>query len=143
MSFGMSFEMSVGIDMDFYIHRGRTSRIISAATGLCFFGRLLGGLRLIARPHFVHHFDVIVENRGNDGDHVSFHHTGPYTLRAAHSNVDNTLESQAPFPHFHQVLAPALLEDAYQALDAAINGEDISNAGGRCCEVGKVIKRVD
>jgi hypothetical protein len=94
-------------------------------------------------PHLVDDLDVVVENGGNDRHHIGFDHTRPDILRAAYTNVEDALEGKVPLPHVHHVLAPALLEDAYQALDTAINGENVSYACRGCGEVGKVVERVD
>jgi hypothetical protein len=118
-------------------------------SGFGILGRLLILLVLdvggwsIARSHLVHHFDVVAENGGDDRHHVGFHNSSSDTLGATHTNVHDTLESEAPFPHFHQIFASALLKDAHESLDAAIDGEDISNPGGGGCEVRKVVERVD
>jgi hypothetical protein len=55
----------------------------------------------IAGSHLVHHLDIIAENGGDDRDHVGFHNASPNTLGATHTNVHDTLEGEAPLPHFH------------------------------------------
>ena len=79
---------------------------------------------------FFCHFDIIVEDGSNDGYHVSFHNAGPDALGASNSYVDNTLKGEVPFPHVHHVFAPALLEDADEPFNSAIDGQNVSNAGG-------------
>ena len=94
-------------------------------------------------PHLVDDLDVVVENGCDDRHHVGFDDTRPDVLRATHADVEDALESKVPLPHIHHVLAPALFEDAYQALDTAIDGENVPYAGGGGCEVGEVVERVD
>lgn len=88
---------------------------------------LLGLLGLFAT--LLNHFDVVVEDCGNDGHHVSLDDSRPDTFSAADSNVHDALESQVPFPHVHHVFAAALLQNADQSLDAAIDCENVSDAG--------------
>lgn len=87
--------------------------------------------------------DVVVEYGGNDGNHVCLDHSSPDVLRAADANVDHALKGQIPLPHIHHVLASAGLEQADQALDAAIDREDISDACRRGGEVGQMVQGVD
>jgi hypothetical protein len=101
------------------------------------------GLSLAAGADLVHHLDVIVKDGGNHRNHVGFDHSGPNTFRAADTDVDDTLKRETPFPHFHQILAPALLQDTHKPLNSAIDSQNISNAGGRGCEVCKMIERVN
>jgi hypothetical protein len=83
--------------------------------------------RIGTGPDLVHHLNVVIQDGSDDGDHIGFNDSGTHALRAPYSNVDNALESEAPFPHLHQILTPALLQDAHQPFNAAIDGEDISN----------------
>ncbi len=116
--------------------------IVTPMTMMVFVDLLLFGLfRLLAA--FLDDFDVIVEDGGDDRDHVGFNDPCPNGLGASDSYVHNTLESQIPLPHVHHVLAPALLQDAYQPLDASIDGEDVSDASRRGGEIGQMIKRVN
>jgi hypothetical protein len=78
---------------------------------------------------FIDDLDVIVENRGDDRDHVSFDNTRSHIFRPADTNIDHALKCQVPLPNSHHILAATLLEDADKALDAAIDSEDIANAG--------------
>ena len=98
---------------------------------------------LSSRSHLVHNLDVVVEDGCDDGHHIGFDDPCPDILRSPHADVEDALERQVPLPHVHHVLAAALLEDAYQALDAAIDGEDVAYACGGCGEVGEVVERVD
>jgi hypothetical protein len=86
--------------------------------------------------------DVVVEDGRNDRNHISLNNASAHGFRAAHADVDNALKGQTPFPHLHQVLTPALLQDAYQSLDAAIDGQDVSNSRGRRGQVCEVVERV-
>lgn len=88
-------------------------------------------------------FDVVVQNRGDDGNHIGFDYTGPYVLGASHTNIDNTLESEIPLPHAHHILAAALLKNADQTLDAAIDCEDVADTSRGCGQVSEMIERVD
>lgn len=85
-------------------------------------------VRIHPGADFVDDFDVIVEDGRDDRDHIGFNDSGSNVLRPTHTDVDDALEGEAPFPHLHQVLAPALLENAYQSFNAAIDGQDISNS---------------
>ncbi len=90
-------------------------------------------------PALVDNLDVVVEDGRNDGDHVSFDNACPDILGTSNSDVEDALKRQIPFPHVHHIFATALLEDAYQPLDAAIDGQDVSDAGRRGGEVGEVV----
>lgn len=94
-------------------------------------------------PHLIEDLQVVVEDGGNDGHHVGLDDPCPDALRAAHTDVDNTLEGEAPFPHLHQILTPALLEDADESFDAAIDGEDIADSSGRGGEIRQMVQGVD
>lgn len=72
---------------------------------------LLGLLGLFAA--FIDDLDVVIKNGSDDGDHVSLDDPSADIFGASHTNIDNTLEGQIPFPHAHHVLAATLLEDAY------------------------------
>jgi hypothetical protein len=89
------------------------------------------------------YLEVVVEYRRNHRHHVRFDNTSSDGLRPSHTNVHYTLKGQVPLPHLHHVLAPALLEYAYQSLNAAIDGEDVSNATGGCGEICEIVERVD
>ena len=86
-------------------------------------------LGLSAGPALVDDLDVVVEDGGDDGDHVGLDDAGPDIFRAADANVEDALKSEIPLPHVHHVLAAAMLEDAYEALDAAVDGQDVADAG--------------
>lgn len=88
-------------------------------------------------------FDVIVENRRNDRDHVSLDNSGPHTLGSSDTYVDDTLEGQVPLPHIHHIFTPALFQDADQPLYSSIDRQDISDTCRGGCEVGEVIEGVD
>lgn len=83
---------------------------------LCLFAALLNDL------------DVVVENGGDNRDHVGLDDACADGLGAADSNIDNALEGQVPLPHVHHIPAATLLEDADQTLNAAIDSEDITDA---------------
>jgi hypothetical protein len=69
----------------------------------------------------VNNFDIVVKNSCDDRNHVGFNNTRAYVFRSTHTDIDNTLERQVPFPHSHHVLTPTLFEDANKTLDAAID----------------------
>jgi hypothetical protein len=102
--------------------------------GLCLF-------RLLSTS--IHHLYVIVEYRSDNWDHIGLHHSCADILRASDPNIDHTLECQIPFPHIHHILTPSCLQQAYQSLDAAIDGQDISYPGGGGREVCEVVKGID
>jgi len=83
-----------------------------------------------SRPCFIHDFDVIVQDGRDDRHHICFHHSCPHILRTSYANVDHALKSKAPLPHLHQIPTPTLLEDAHETFNAAIDGENVPNAGG-------------
>lgn len=103
-------------------------------------GRILGHLLFAA---LFYSLDVVVQYRSNNGYHVCFHNSCPYSLGAPHANVYNTLKRKVPLPHFHRIFTPSLLEYAYQSLDTAIDGQDISYSCTGGCEVGEVVQGVD
>lgn len=70
-------------------------------------------LSIGASSNLIHDFNVVIEDGRNDRNHVGLDNPCPDILRTANTNVDDALEGETPFPHLHQVLAPALLEDAY------------------------------
>lgn len=94
-------------------------------------------------PALFNHLDVVVEDGGNDGHHVGLDDACADGLGAPDADIDDALEGQVPFPHVHHVFAATLLEDADEALDAAIDCENVPDAGGGCCEVGEVVEGVD
>ena len=94
-------------------------------------------------PTFVDDLDVVVEDGSDDGHHVGFDDPCPDVLGASDADVEDALECQVPFPHVHHVLAPALFEDAYQSLDTAIDGQNVSYPGRGSCEVCKMVERID
>lgn len=69
------------------------------------------GLSLFAA--FIDDLDVVIKNGSDDGYHVSLDYTGADIFGASNTNIDDTLESQIPFPHSHHILAASLLEDTY------------------------------
>ena len=91
----------------------------------------------------IHGLDVVVENGSDDGDHIRLNDPRPYVFRPSHSDIDDALKGEVPLPHLHLVLAPSLFQDRNQSLDAAIDGQDIANPGGRGCEICKVVEGVD
>jgi hypothetical protein len=71
----------------------------------------------------VDHTNVILQNGGDDRDHISFHYSGSYDFRATDSNIDDTLESEVPLPALQKICCiPAFFEDADQPLNTAIDG---------------------
>ena len=104
-----------------------------------------GAMQVGFGPRFalVDDLEVVVEDGSNDRDHIGFDDPRPDVLGTSHTDVKDALESQVPFPHVHHVLAPAFFEDAYQTLDAAIDGENIPYPRRRGCEVCEVVERVD
>jgi hypothetical protein len=87
---------------------------------------LLGLLGLFTT--FLGNLDVVVEYCGNDGNHVGLDDSRPHWLGASNPYVDDALEGQVPFPHIHHVFTTALLQNADQPLDSAINCENFSDA---------------
>lgn len=71
---------------------------------LCLFGLLSRLLDIL---------DVVVEQRTDDGNHVSLDNPSPDCFGAAHTNVDNALKSEVPFPKVHHVLGATLLQDTH------------------------------
>ena len=92
---------------------------------------------------FLDDFDVIIEDSGDDGNHVRLDHTGANPFGAANTYVDDTLKGEVPLPHTHHVFAATLFEYADEAFDAAIDGEDVADSGRGGGEVGKVVEGVD
>lgn len=90
----------------------------------------------------LNYHNVIPKNSGDDRDHVGFYDASSDIFRATHTNVDNALESQIPFPHVHFIFASAFFEDAHEAFDAAIDGKDVSDACRRGRQVGEVVEGV-
>ena len=72
---------------------------------------LLGFLSLFTT--LLDDFDVIVQNRGNDGDHVGLHDPGPDIFGPANADIHHTLEGEIPLPHAHHILTSTLLKNAY------------------------------
>ena len=101
------------------------------------------GLAIGARTDPLHHLDVVVQKGGDYRDHVGLDDSGADLFRASHTTVDDTLKGQTPLPHFHDILAPALLEDANESFDAAINGENVAYSSRRGSEVGQMVERVN
>jgi hypothetical protein len=95
------------------------------------------------RLALVDDFDVVVENGSNDGNHVGLDYPRPDILRASYTNVKDALKGKVPLPHVHHVLAPPFFEYAYQPLDTAIDGEDVSYPRRRCGEICEVVERID
>lgn len=73
-------------------------------------------------PTLLDDLPVVVEDGGYDRHHVGLNNPGTYRLSTPDTDVDDALEGEIPFPHFHHVLTPALLEDADETFDAAIDG---------------------
>ena len=71
---------------------------------------------------FVDDANVVFQNRGDDRDHVSFHHSSSYAFGTADSNVDDALEGEDPLPALEEIFCiPALFEDADKPFNAAID----------------------
>jgi hypothetical protein len=98
-------------------------------------------VRLLATP--IYDLDVVVQDRGDDRNHVCLHYPGPHSLRSSDTNVHNTLKRQIPLPNAHHVPIPALLEDADKAFDTPIHGQNIADTCRRRCKIGKMVKRID
>lgn len=79
---------------------------------------------------FFDDLDVVVEDCCDDGDHVSFNNAGSHALGATNTYVNDTLKREIPLPHAHHVSAAALLENADQPLNSAIDCEDVADASG-------------
>lgn len=95
------------------------------------------GTTLVNHPH------IIVQDGRNHRHHIRFHNACAYILAAADTDVDDALEGEVPLPAFHHVLgSAAFLQDADQTLDTAIDGEDVSYAGGGSGEVCEVVEGV-
>lgn len=121
---------------------GATPMVVTPVTMVVILDLLLLGLFSLFAA-LVDDFDVIVEDGCDDRDHIGLDHARADVLRASDADVDNALEGQVPLPHAHHVLAPALFEDAYQALDAAVDGEDVTDAGRGGGQVGEMVEGVD
>ena len=106
-------------------------------------GTLLACLELGALLALLNDLKVVVEDGGDDGHHIRLDDTPPHLLGTAHANVDDALKSEVPLPHVHEVAGAALLEDAYEALDAAVDGEDVAYAAGGGGQVGEVVEGGD
>lgn len=50
-------------------------------------------------------------------------------LGSPHADIDDALKSEVPFPHVQDILLAALLEDGDELFDAAIDAEDVADAG--------------
>lgn len=74
--------------------------------------------------------DVIVQNGGNDRDHVGLDDASTDILCAPNTNINDALKRQVPFPHVHHIFGSAALENVDQTLNAAIDGKDVADAGG-------------
>lgn len=101
----------------------------------------LGLLGLLAAS--VDDLDIVIENGSDDRDEVGLDHAGADVLRASHADVDYALEGQVPLPHVHHVLAPPLLENTHEALNAAIDGQDVADPRGGGGQVSEVVEAVD
>jgi hypothetical protein len=102
---------------------------------------LFGLLCLLAA--FINSFCIVVEDGSDDGNHVSLNNSGANVFRASDADIDNTLKSKVPLPHSHHVLTTALLQNADEALDASIDGEDVPDASRGCGEIGEMVEGVD
>jgi hypothetical protein len=101
----------------------------------------LGLLRLL--PTSVDHLDVVVEDGCNHWHQVGLDDPGADCLRAADTDINHALEGEVPLPHIHHILAPALLQNTHQSLDAAIDGQDVAYPRGGGGEVGEMVQGVD
>jgi hypothetical protein len=91
----------------------------------------------------IDNFDIVIEDGSDDRHHVGFDDPCPDVLGTSHTDVKDALEGEVPLPHVHHVLAPPFFEDAYQPLDAAIDGENVPYPRRGRCEVCQVVERVD
>jgi hypothetical protein len=115
-----------GIDMGGAVRkRGRLS-VFSMAVVVVINLLLLGLLALLAA--FFNHLDVVVKDGGNDWNHIGLDYSRPDIFGSTNAYVHDALECKVPFPHAHHILTPTLLEDANQALDASIDGENVSDS---------------
>lgn len=88
---------------------------------------------------FLEDFQIVLQNGSNDRHDIGLNNTRADVFGATDTNINDTLESQVPLPHFHHVLLSALLENVDQLLNATINGENVSDSSGRSGEISKVV----
>jgi hypothetical protein len=93
--------------------------------------------------HLLDGFDVIVQNCGNHRHHVGLDDAGPDGFSASNTYVHNALKGQIPFPHVHHILAATLFQDTDQPFNAAIDRQNVSDAGRGCREIGEMVQGVD
>jgi hypothetical protein len=74
--------------------------------------------------------EVVVQDGGNDRNHIGLDHTRAHCLGSPYANVYDADECEVPFEHLQLILVPTLLEHAYQALNSAIDGEDVPDPAG-------------
>lgn len=91
----------------------------------------------------VYDFDVIIKDRGYDRDHVCLHYPSPHVLCSSDADIDNTLKGEIPLPYAHHISISPFFEDTDQTFYTSIDGQNIANTCGGCCEIRKVIKGVD
>lgn len=98
---------------------------------------------------------IVVQHRGDDGEHASTHNLLSYLLCASSTNQDKALERQRPLPCSKQLLLAvedvvldiegsvmAFVENLHQALNTAIAGERLTYFCAGRNQVGEVVKRV-
>lgn len=114
---------------------------VAAAMSVTMVVRLLRLLGLLA--NLLHDFQVIVEDCSDDRQNIRLNDPGPDGLCAPNPDIDHTLKGQVPFPHIHHILIPALLENADQPLDPAIDSQNVADPTRRSGEIGEMVKRID
>lgn len=117
--------------------RGISVRVVAMTVVMLGDMLLLGLLSLL--PALLNHLDVVVEDGGDDGNHVCLDHARANSFGATNSYVDDALEGEVPLPHVHHVLAPSLLQNADEALDASIDGQNVSDSSRGCRKICEVV----
>lgn len=91
----------------------------------------------------VKHLDIIVQDGCDDGHHIRLDDSSSHIFRPTNPDVDHALEGQVPLPHVHHVLATPLLQYTHQSFYPSIDSQNISDAGRRGSQIGKMVERVD
>ena len=101
------------------------------------------GLGLDLVPTTVDDLQIIIEHGGDDGNHIGLDDASAHILGSTHADVDDALKGQVPLPHVHHVLTATGLEDGHQALETAIDGQDVTDTGRGGGQVSQVVQRID